>query len=380
MRHPRFIPLFCALALPSLFCAAARAQEKTPEAAPSAAVSQVIKPREDGKIVLHASAAKIHGATLRYEPEPHKDTLGYWTNKDDTASWEFEIPEAGRYRLSLLVGCGNGSGGSLVHVRLDEKTIPFIVRETGGFQNFKPVKLGEHVLAAGRHRLALEPQTKPGLAVMDARQATLEPRTYDRWEKEISEILERDAKNPPPAEGVVFAGSSSIRLWNLKESFPDLPAANRGFGGSCVADSTHFADRLILPLRPKFIVFYAGDNDSAEGLSAEQIAADFEEFTKRIHASLPECRILFLPIKPSLSRWKLRPLQADANARIQKYCESDPARLRYVDTATPMLNTPDGTPDPALFEKDGLHLSKTGYALWNGIVKEALAAPFPGKP
>ncbi len=36
-------------------------------------------------ISLHSSKAKVTGTMLRYEPEPHKNTLGYWTKVEDTA-------------------------------------------------------------------------------------------------------------------------------------------------------------------------------------------------------------------------------------------------------------------------------------------------------
>src|SRR5256885_15633227 len=33
----------------------------------------------DGTIRLDARQVTIHGATVRYEPQPHKNTIGYWT-------------------------------------------------------------------------------------------------------------------------------------------------------------------------------------------------------------------------------------------------------------------------------------------------------------
>jgi hypothetical protein len=47
---------------------------------------------------------------------------------------------------------------------------------------------------------------------------------FSRWEKDIAAFEKRDADAPPPRDAVLFAGSSSIRLWDLKKSFPDLDA------------------------------------------------------------------------------------------------------------------------------------------------------------
>ncbi|RYG62074.1 hypothetical protein EON80_23430, partial [bacterium] len=125
------------------------------------------------------------------------------------------------------------------------------------------------------------------------------------------------------------------------------------------------------------IVFYAGDNDSANGLSAQRIASDFTAFAESVHAALPECRILYIPIKPSIARAKLWPLQSEANHLIRDFCATRPATLEYIDLATPLL-TPDGKTRPELYQKDGLHLSPAGYAIWNRLVRPKLDAALDG--
>ncbi len=101
---------------------------------------------------------------------------------------------------------------------------------------------------------------------------------FDRWEKSIAAFEKQDKENPPPMNGVVFAGSSSIRLWDLKKSFPDLDAINRGFGGSQIIDSVHFAPRIIVKHKPRMVVLFAGDNDLNAGKSPEQVLEDFRAF------------------------------------------------------------------------------------------------------
>lgn len=200
------------------------------------------------------------------------------------------------------------------------------------------------------------------------------PVGFARWEPEISKMEAKLRASPPAPGGIVFAGSSSIRLWNLKESFPGLPVVNCGFGGSVIQDSTHFAPRLVIPLKPSVVVFYAGDNDSAKGNSAEVIAAHFKEFANTIHAALPDCRILYIPIKPSVARKQLMPLQKEANSLIEKFCQSQPGWMEYIDLATPLL-TPEGQLRPELYRKDGLHLSEEGYRIWNKLLLPRLSKP-----
>jgi arylsulfatase A-like enzyme len=131
--------------------------------------------RPEGDVRLLASEAEVHGTLLRYEREPHKRVLGYWTRVEDWASWEFETPRQGRYEVELQFGCGRGSGGSTVEVIAADQTLPFVVEETGHFQRMKMQVVGEVTVTSGRHRVEIRPRTKPGPAVMDLRRVVLRP-------------------------------------------------------------------------------------------------------------------------------------------------------------------------------------------------------------
>jgi arylsulfatase A-like enzyme/lysophospholipase L1-like esterase len=129
----------------------------------------------DGSVLLHSRNAAVHGTTLRYEPMPFKNTLGWWGRAEDWADWGFTLDRAGTFEVELLQGCGNGHGGSEVNVEVGGMTLPFVVEETGHFQNFVPRRVGRVTLATGTYKLALKPQRKPGGAVMDVRQVRLVP-------------------------------------------------------------------------------------------------------------------------------------------------------------------------------------------------------------
>jgi lysophospholipase L1-like esterase len=193
---------------------------------------------------------------------------------------------------------------------------------------------------------------------------------FSRWEKDIAAFEKQDKERPPPKNAVLFAGSSSIRLWDLKKSFPDLEVINRGFGGSQIADSTHFAPSIILRAEPRVIVFYAGDNDIAGGRTPEQVAEDFQSFATLVHKELPKTKIIFISIKPSVARWSMADKQQRANELIEKWCKKNDY-LAYVDVVKPMLGD-DGKPRKDLFVKDGLHLNDQGYELWSSLLKPSL--------
>ncbi len=133
-------------------------------------------PNRNGLIVMHGRTAMVHGVQLRFEPLPHKNTLGFWTNKDDYASFDFTAEKPGTYTVTVLQGCGKGSGGAEVEIALGNEKVTFTVKDTGGFQNFVPRQVGTLTVSKiGRHTLTVKAKSKPGIAVMDLRQVTLRP-------------------------------------------------------------------------------------------------------------------------------------------------------------------------------------------------------------
>jgi lysophospholipase L1-like esterase len=201
------------------------------------------------------------------------------------------------------------------------------------------------------------------------------------WRDELVEFADFDATTPPTPGGVVFVGSSSIRLWDLPQWFPDLagPVLNRGFGGSHVSDSLEHVELLVLRHKPRAVVFYAGDNDLAAGKSPERVARDFNRFVAAVHGGLPSTAIVAISIKPSALRWGIAEKQREANRMIRARCEGDPA-LHYIDVWPAMLGD-NGQPRAELLVEDGLHLSDRGYRVWTGLVRTVLdkAAP-PSSP
>lgn len=193
------------------------------------------------------------------------------------------------------------------------------------------------------------------------------------FEKEIRAFEAADGRKAPPRGAVLFVGSSSIRMWKtLEKDLPDLTVINRGFGGSTIRDSIRYADRIVIPYEPKRIVLYAGDNDIAQGKTAEQVLSDFKKFVTTVRSKLPGVPIDFIAIKPSIKRWGMVEQMREANRLIREYAASG-KNLGYIDIFTPMLGD-DGMPRKDLFVEDGLHLNGKGYELWTKVVGEALRA------
>lgn len=189
----------------------------------------------------------------------------------------------------------------------------------------------------------------------------------EKWAGEIEKFTTADAAQPPPPNAVVFIGSSSIRLWStLAEDFPGVTAVSRGFGGSELADSVFYADRIVTPYNPRLVVLYAGENDINAGKNPETVLADFRAFRTKVHAAVPRAKIIFLAIKESPSRAKVRAQVQTANRLIAADCATD-KRCTFVDVATPMLDAAGGY-RPELFRDDQLHMKPAGYAIWTRVL------------
>lgn len=185
---------------------------------------------------------------------------------------------------------------------------------------------------------------------------------FARWEKEISAFEQRDRTNPPPQNAILFIGSSTIRLWStLSNDYPHHQVINRGFGGSEVVDSTHFADRIVFPYHPRMIFLRAGGNDLAAGSSVEEVAANFKEFCETIHAKLPETVIAYIGWNPTIARWSQADKEKALNALAKDYIKDKPW-LKYIETYDMVLGA-DNLPRPELFVQDKLHFSPAGYRL-----------------
>ena len=185
---------------------------------------------------------------------------------------------------------------------------------------------------------------------------------FAAWEKDVAAFEAADRTNPPPKNALLFIGSSTIVRWKtLQRDFPNVPIVNRGFGGNQIVDSTHFADRMVVPYHPRMIFLRAGGNDIHAGKTPEQVFEDFKAFVATVRAKLPKTEIVFIGLSPSIARWNERAATVRLNALIADYVRRT-AGLKYIDAYDISLDA-KGEPRPELFVEDKLHFSPAGYKL-----------------
>jgi hypothetical protein len=189
--------------------------------------------------------------------------------------------------------------------------------------------------------------------------------------RDIQAFLDQDRAAPPPRDAILFIGSSIFNQWtNVKEQMAPLPVFNRAFGGSRTWEVLHYMDKIVLPYKPRIIVYYTGSNDVNAGEPASAIEARTMAFVDRVHDALPDTRVYYVGINRSpdkRARWQVvDAVNADLKAR-----SATTPHLKYIDL-NPVLFDAKGEPRGELYRPDGLHFFPPAYDLFTAIIKPVL--------
>jgi hypothetical protein len=193
------------------------------------------------------------------------------------------------------------------------------------------------------------------------------------WEKDILKFEQQDKRENDPANAILFAGSSSIRLWStLKEDVAPYPVIQRGFGGSKFSDMAVYAKRIIYPHQFKaLVIFEANDiTGSKTDKTPAEVVKLFRNIVKTVRKKYADQPIFLFEITPTKSRWAVWPTVKQTNQMLKETC-SKLHNTYFIETASAYLNK-DGVPRNELFIKDMLHQNHEGYIIWGDLAKKKL--------
>jgi lysophospholipase L1-like esterase len=193
---------------------------------------------------------------------------------------------------------------------------------------------------------------------------------------EIKAFEKQDSLSMPRDGQILLAGSSTFRLWTTyQQDLKDFPVINRGFGGSQMSDLNYYFDRIVLKYRPSMILVYEGDNDLSAGESPDSVVREFKEFVKMVKAKLPNTKVAFCSIRPSLARTNILDKQRTVNKAIEKFCKKA-KKVAYLDIQKKFY-LPNGKLMEDIFVADKLHLNQKGYEIWAKATKKFLLKKIP---
>jgi lysophospholipase L1-like esterase len=188
---------------------------------------------------------------------------------------------------------------------------------------------------------------------------------------QIEAFAAQDRAAPPPREAILFIGSSIFNQWStLKEQMAPLPVFNRAFGGSRTWEVLHYMDNIVLPYKPRIIVYYTGSNDVNAGELAPAIESRTKAFVSRVHEALPGTRIYYVGINRSPDKRVRWHVVDQVNADLKALSATTPY-LKYIDL-NPVLFDAKGEPRGELYRPDGLHFFPPAYELFTAIIKPVL--------
>ena len=193
------------------------------------------------------------------------------------------------------------------------------------------------------------------------------------WEEDIAALEKNTAGKFEPGEGVVFVGSSSIRLWStLERDMAPIPVIQHGFGGAKINDVVHYADRLITHYQPRAVVIFVATNDiTPEAAKTPQALLEaYQTLIASIRRDDPALPVYYIAITPSILRWAVWDVAQATNELIAQWSATQ-RNLYVIDTGDALLNA-QGEPDEANYVIDGLHLSEAGYQIWTRLIKPPL--------
>jgi lysophospholipase L1-like esterase/phosphoserine phosphatase len=202
-----------------------------------------------------------------------------------------------------------------------------------------------------------------------------------RWEREVAALEAAARENPPAPGGVLFLGSSNVRMWDtLGDDFAGMNVVKRGVGGALLAELVPLATRLVGAAQPAVVVVSAGGNDINAGATPEQVRDAFARLVETLDTTAPGARVVFQAIAPSIKRWEQWERQQAANELVRGFIadRGDDSGLFHADVSAAFLDT-EGKPAGESLLDDLLHPSAAGNArraqLLRPVVERALAAP-----
>lgn len=192
-----------------------------------------------------------------------------------------------------------------------------------------------------------------------------------RWEQTIRKFESMDKETPVAKGAMLLIGGSNARRWtDVAKYFPGQQVINRGFGGARLTDVLHFTDRIVLPYAPKTILLNAGGNDLAAGSSPEQVGIAARAFIKKVHAVLPDTRIICIGL-PAVRRASSTPESlAGIRAMNQQLAQlaKEMENVEFIDLYTAFLGK-DSPHRPELFVEDGTHFNPNGYEILANLIR-----------
>jgi hypothetical protein len=184
------------------------------------------------------------------------------------------------------------------------------------------------------------------------------------FEDYIRLLKHKDKMQKLPEHPVLFIGHSQFRYWQtFEEDMRGFTAINRGFGGSKAEHVVHYFSQLVMPYKPKAIVYFEGANDFHTGVPVDRFMESVKVFTKEVHDSLPGTKLFI--ISPDI-----RKEHPEYNDKMKKFVDLQSDFIKYIDISD--FKEKQGKDYQNLLMPDNTHLNAKGYSVLAPIIREQI--------
>jgi lysophospholipase L1-like esterase len=182
----------------------------------------------------------------------------------------------------------------------------------------------------------------------------------NEWREQLEEYYRKDESAFPKPGAILFAGGSTIRMWdNIGSYFPKHRIINRGFGGAWISDLLFHMRRLVIDYKPAQIVLYAGINDVNNGVSPQRVFEDIKCFVRLVEINLPGVPVIILSLRQSPATANKLNEQLLTNKLLNEYYKNHSV-VTFVDVSS-MMHDQNGKLRAELYLKDRLHVTAAAY-------------------
>ena len=122
---------------------------------------------DENPVEIQASWARLEGATIEYVFRAYDwDTIQSWSRPGESAAWELDVKQAGRYEVSLSYGRSPTEAGGLLRISVGPSALEFEPHATVTAEVFTTAKAGLLTLPRGPVMLKAEAVRTDGKELM----------------------------------------------------------------------------------------------------------------------------------------------------------------------------------------------------------------------
>lgn len=192
----------------------------------------------------------------------------------------------------------------------------------------------------------------------------------------LEKIIDRLEKEQVEPGQIVFYGPSNFTRWSrewgnnaleddIRGASGKKCAINRGFGGSDPEQQLYYYRRMVLPLKPKIMVYFPGAcNGRDKGYTDEEQFELAQRVVIYAQHDMPGLQVVVMGL--NLNRGDCRAEHQTFNNWLREFAQQTP-NCRFVD---PTESVPLARQD--IYIEDGVHYTREGYALYAQWVREVL--------